>query len=68
MGKIFLQKFATSRDKPVKVQKEDEDENTRRLFCYKKIIVKKEWKTTLHAKEGLEDYSKCRVVFQSFSK
>ena len=29
-----------------KVQKQGRDENTRRLSCYRKIIVKKDWKTT----------------------
>ena len=44
----FELKFATSRDMPVKIQKEGGDENTRKLSCYRKIVVKKEWKTTLH--------------------
>ena len=37
----------TSGNGPVKVQKEGRDENTRRLSCYRKIVVKKDWKTTL---------------------
>ena len=53
--KQVLLKFATSRDMPVKVQKEDGDENIRKLSCYRIIVVKKEG-----------DYSACRVVFQSF--
>ena len=31
-----------------KVQKQDRDENTKTLSCYRKIAVKKDWKTTLH--------------------
>ena len=31
-----------------KVQKQGRDENTRRLPCYCKIMVKNDWKTTLH--------------------
>ena len=47
MVKFFLQKFTTSRDMPVKVQREYGVENTRRIFRYRKTIVKKEWKTML---------------------
>ena len=31
-----------------KVQKLGRDENTRRLLCYRKIVVKKDWKITLY--------------------
>ena len=30
-----------------KGEKQGRDENTRRLFCYRKVVVKKDWKTTL---------------------
>ena len=30
------------------VQKQVKDDDTRRLYYYRKIMVKKEWKTTLH--------------------
>ena len=46
------------------VQKQGRDENTKRLSCYKKIVVNKDWKTTLLL---LPDYAtNDRVVFQSF--
>ena len=31
-----------------KAQKQGWDENTRRLSCCTKVVVKKDWKTTLH--------------------
>ena len=31
-----------------KVQKQGRDENTRRLSCCRKVVVKKDWKNTLH--------------------
>ena len=30
------------------VQKQGRDENTRRPPCYSKIMVKEDWKTTVH--------------------
>ena len=37
-----------------KVQKQGRDENTGRLSCYGKIVVKKDWKATLRM---LPDYA-----------
>ena len=31
-----------------KVQKQGRDENSRRLSCYQKVVVEKDWKPTLH--------------------
>ena len=48
---------------PKKVQKQERNENTKRLSCYREVVVKKDWKTTLllvqksRGKERLEDYS-----------
>ena len=45
--KHFLEKLSASRDGPEKVQKQGRDENTKRLSCCRKVIVKEDWKTTL---------------------
>ena len=44
---FFSEKLTTSRDGPVKSTEQGRDENTRRLFLYRKFVVKKDWKTTL---------------------
>ena len=36
-----------------KVQKQGMDENTRRLFCCRKVVIKKDWKTTLPLLQSL---------------
>ena len=44
--KNFLQKLSTSRDGPVKSTQKGRDESTRKLSCWRKVMVKKDWKTT----------------------
>ena len=48
----------------IKGQKQGRDENTRRLSCYRKAVVKKDWKTTLLL---LQKLSKAKEVDKSSS-
>ena len=50
----FVQKLSSSRDGPEKVQKRGRDENTRRQSCCRRVVVKKDWNTTIHL---LPDYA-----------
>ena len=43
----FLWKLTTIRNGLIKVQKQGRDENTRSVSCFRKVVVKKDWKATL---------------------
>ena len=49
-----------------KLQKQGKDENTRRLSCCRKVVVKKDWKTTLHLLHSQETEEVFLYFFQAY--